>query len=89
MGANLLLTLLELTCSLPIGSQADAFGGFDVLRHDETDAVLTTQVHLPDPNITATARRRNEELLEGEMMLDADSMDIEKAEAEKYFNDKG
>jgi hypothetical protein len=50
---------------------------------------LTTQVHLPDPNITATARRRNEELLEGEMMLDADSMDIEKAEAENYFNDKG
>lgn len=69
--------------------QDDGFGGFEVLRHDDADAVLATQIDLPDPTISATARRRNEELLGDEMMLDDDSPETEKEPVKQYLNDQG
>ena len=60
-----------------------------MLRHDDADAVLATQIHLPDPTISATAKRRNEELLEGEMMLEPETLEVEKGPLKQYFNEQG
>jgi hypothetical protein len=59
------------------------------LRHADEDAILTTQIDLPDPTISATARRRNEELLEGEMMLDNEPTQAVKPPIKQYINEQG
>jgi hypothetical protein len=69
--------------------QNEAFGGFTQLRHDDADTLLAPQVDMPEPSISATARRRNEALLEGEMELDTDTFETESVPVKQYINHNG
>jgi hypothetical protein len=69
--------------------QDEDFGGFTQLRHDDAETLLAPQVDMPDPSISATARRRNEALLEGEMELDTDAVEAEPVLIKQYINQNG